>query len=374
MPKIFKPITVKAGSAQQVVYGFHLANRPNYTKDGKEMKPPARVAVQIGLLRQAAACPDSANLRQYYNDSRAASWTDFTTKSAAILSTVVELIGKGEQVIIASSFQHFNERLHRRLTSAKVNACLLDGTISAQRRGEIAADFKQYRHSVMVAGKKAMGEGHSFECCAHLIDASLEWAFDINDQMIDRVHRLVSAKPVTIYPVLTTNTIDERLNALYHEKGDSSHLALDGQLFAERTEEINLAQLLADAVRDFDPHADTIDELQVEQEWPYLAKKLEVAEQQFREWHPPVARLRKPGEQMTLDDLRAAIDALGNEPAAGGETPCVRPFRQKARPKGARSSATAPKPKVTFTDGHDPVGDSIRALLAQIQSTTFKKK
>ena len=321
-PKIFKPLRVKAGTAQQAVYAFHLQHPPLYSSKGEELKASAQIAVQLNLLRQAALCPDCPNLRGYHNDPRRCSWTDFTTKSAAILGALVEILGRGEQALIASPFQHFNAMLHKRLRDSGVTACLCDGTVSAHQRGKMAAAFKQFRYSVMVAGEKAMGEGNSFEQCTNLFLPSLDWAFDINDQTTDRVHRLTSTQPVHIYTCITDNTVDERLYSLYCEKGDSSHLALDGRLFEERTEEVNLAQLLRDAVRNFNPHASTIDEQQVEDEWAALSQKLRIAEQQFREFHPPIADPLFAGAdasacRVTAEDVRAAIAALADRPAQG---------------------------------------------------------
>ncbi len=152
--------------------------------------------------------------------------------------------------------------------------------------------------------------------------------------------------------------MDERLYSLYCEKGDSSHLALDGRLFEERTEEVNLAQLLRDAVSNFNPHASTIDEQQVEDEWAALSRKLRIAEQQFREFHPPIADPLFAGAdasacRVTAEDVRAAIAALAD-----------RPRRTKAKAKPAS------KPAPRFAED-DATANQIRALLDQIESQTL---
>jgi hypothetical protein len=317
------PIRVTAGTAQQRAYKHHLDHGPEYSKDGVEMSIGSQIAVQLGLLRQAALCPDSANLAAYGGGKAAVSWTDLTTKGAAALSIIAERLPLGEQVILMSPFQHASEHLHRRLREAGVNACLLDGNMSPKKRGDAALAFKQQRYSVMVAGIKAMGEGHSFACCNNLIRLALEWAFDINDQSADRVHRLDSPRDVNIYDIITANTVEERLASLYHEKGDSANLALDGRLFADKTEEVNLAQLLRDAIRDFDPKAATIDENQIHAEWPELAKKLRLAQAAFDQWHPPIAELplhvraTSANLNASQSEVADAIRMLA-EPAADG--------------------------------------------------------
>jgi SNF2 domain-containing protein/helicase-like protein len=349
VPKLLIPLRVKAGTAQQAVYSHHLKYPPEFSKDGEELSIASQIGVQLGLLRQAALCPDSPNLGQYGGIGPVQSHTDFTTKNAAIFGVIVEKLSLGEQVLVMEPFQHASARLHARLCEAGIRACLLDGNMSPGRRGTVAALFKEQKYSVMVAGIKAMGEGHSFECCNNLIRASLEWAFDINDQSGDRVHRLNSEKPVNIYDIITANTVEERLADLYHEKGDSANLALDGRLFADRVEEVNLAQLLRDAIRNFNPKADTIDEKDIQAEWPELKRKLHLAQAAFNQWHPPIAELpfRTGSENgnVTSAEISAALRALA----------APQPAARKRR-------------KVTFRGQSRDVSDALSDLLASLNA------
>ena len=248
------------------------------------------------------------------NVKSARSWTDHNPKQAAILKLVEELIGKGEQVVVMSPFSAFSESLYKRLIEAGVSACLLDGGTSPAKRGVMAGQFKRGRYAVLIGGQKSMGEGHSFECASHLIMPSMDWALDTNSQCEDRVHRLNSAKPVSIYAMVTEGTIDQRLTDLYAEKGDSASLALSAELSAVNEGEINLGQLLADAIANFDATADTIDELDIEKEWETgLKAKLRAAEARYRQWHPPITA-DSTGYRTTRAEVRTATAAAGVSP------------------------------------------------------------
>jgi hypothetical protein len=404
VPKTVVPITIPPGTAQQAVYAFHLANPPEFRKDGQEMNKIAAIVTQLQMLRQAALCPDSPNLsadqmslhrirmallaekekgttstgpfdakatsraiktatladrpgtegegavalamveKMLAGTARidlaavleaapslrtklqalagvdqstgrmpknARSWTDHNPKQTAILKLIEELLSKGEQVVIMSPFQHFSESLHKRLVQASVSVCLLDGNTSPSKRGQLSKAFKRFKYSVMIGGIQSMGEGHSWDQCSNLIMPSLEWAFDKNRQAEDRVHRLTSKKPVTIYTMVTTNSVDQRLYSLYMEKSDSSHLALDGKLFADRTEEVSLGQLLNEAAASFDAGAATISELELEKEWENALKhKLRLACQRFGEWHPPIA-MDADGTKPTKSQVRKAVNSAG---------------------------------------------------------------
>lgn len=286
------PIRIPPGTAQQEVYRYHLFNPPLVNKKGETMSEMSQVAAQLQVLRQAALCPDSENMRSANGQPHksARSWSDFNPKAAAILKLIHDLISQGEQVVIMSPFQHFSTSIFNRLREAGVSVCLLDGNMPPLKRGKIAAQFKQKRYAVLIGGIDSMGAGYSFENAAHLILPSLSWAFDSNEQAINRVHRLNSPREVTIYTMVIENTIDEKLADIFHEKGDCSSLALDGQLFSDDKKEINLFELLREAVRNFNPEAETVSELAVEQEWRALRARLTVAEQAFRQWHPPILR------------------------------------------------------------------------------------
>jgi SNF2 family DNA or RNA helicase len=322
MPTTIRPIMVTPGTAQQAVYQFHLDNPPIAAKKGKGNKPldpRTRIGMQLTSLRIAALCPHDPALAEVIVTPGATgprkSWTDTNPKMAAILALAEQLIGQGEQLIIGSPFRAFSDALHRRFSEAGVSSLLLDGRIQQERRGELAKAFKQKRWAAMVAGATAMAEGHSLECCSHIIIPSLSWALDENKQLRFRIRRINATKPIHIWTMITRNTIDERMAALYDEKNESSDLALDGKLTENEVEPPDMDALLHDAVMDFRPGEPTIDEQDIERQWPVLRAKLGLAEVRFREFHPPtgLTALAKPAPsplQAALAQMRRARRAI----------------------------------------------------------------
>jgi hypothetical protein len=69
---------------------------------------------------------------------------------------------------------------------------------------------------------------------------------------------------------------DRKLEAGIHEKKDAAELVLDGHLLGENPQEVNLAELLHLAQREF-KDVKTIDEIDLEQGWPQLRAKLDKA-------------------------------------------------------------------------------------------------
>lgn len=301
--KTIRPIIVKPGTAQLAVYGHHLDNAPIAPKGSPRARLNHRAALgyQLNILRQVALSPDDPSFEDIINGNHRplkTSWTPWTPKLATTMTLISKLLSEGEQVVIGSPYRHFNETLHNFLKEAKVPSLLLDGTTTPAKRGLMVRQFKNKVIPIIIAGIKAMGEGHSLECCSHLILPSYSWAFDENDQFIDRIWRLNSTKPVTVYPIITEGTIDELMASNYSDKKDSSQLALDGRILSEQVDDIDPEILLADAYDKYRSNPESTDEEPLEEGWPTLRKTLTIANRLYNEFHPPITHA-----QVTPDDL-----------------------------------------------------------------------
>jgi hypothetical protein len=260
VPKTVIPLRVMPGTRQKQTYRWHIENAPDHAT------PLASIGAQIMCLRQAALHPANPQLQRPGCPQSVSSGV-FTPKIAAVLKLATDLMARGEQLVVASPFTAFSEDLSAILTQASVPHLCLDGRTSPTQRGKMLAAFKDRRTPVLIVGIKGMASGHDLNCCSNLVLPGIEWALDLNRQIVDRVHRLVSKKPVSIYVIVTQGTIDERLTAVWQEKGDASDLALDGRLIREKVDKLDPIAFLKEAVADFDPNAPTLCEDSVAAQW-----------------------------------------------------------------------------------------------------------
>ena len=250
-----------------------------------------------------------------------------------MLSLIQEILARGEQVLVGAAFNDPLDHLAQWLDEANVRHLKLDGRTSQKKRGQAAAVFKRGRVHlesaignrqsaipVMLAGVECMAEGHSFHLANNVILLAYSWAYDKFIQFINRVHRMTSAKPVNVYVVVCEGTIDGRLESLIGEKGDSSELVLDGRLLGERSEEVDLAQLLKVAQQEFDSASETLDEAMVQAQWPALRDQLRTA--------------------MTAWDEGAEVKAESGKPNAKAESG----KRKAETPKPYLNSKPKPQP------------------------------
>lgn len=281
--KLRQPIRVPRGTQQSRVYEYHL--KANYMdKNGS----PA-IGAQLQALRSAAAAPQSSLLvpvQSDWLDGRMPepgelelpfrSDCDYIPKTAACLTLLENIIRRGEQVVVFSAFHEPLDTIARRLDEAGIPFLLLDGRKSQAERGKLAAVFKKGRpHAppVMLAGINAMAEGHSWHLANNCILLAFDWAYNLFEQGINRVHRINSEKVVNVYPIICEGTIDRKLEALIEEKGNACELVLDGELMGENVSEVNLTELLQIAHREFG-QGTTIDESELLRDWPALRDRL----------------------------------------------------------------------------------------------------
>jgi hypothetical protein len=284
VPKLRHVVRVPLGLYQAAAYQFHL--RADY-RDKNGMKA---VGAQLQALRMAAANPASELLKRPDKDATAGSPRShyaYIPKVATAITLIIQALERHEQVMVGSAFQDSLDSLSARLREAGVRHLVLDGRVSPNRRGLAARQFKAGppkavaeglmarcgAHPVLLAGVECMAELHNFPLCNNVMLMSYSWAFDKFEQFINRAHRMNSPWPVNVWSIICQGSVDRVLECNIHEKGDASNLVLDGCLLGENPSEVNLAELLHIAHKEF-KDAKTMDEIELQRDWPRLRARL----------------------------------------------------------------------------------------------------
>jgi SNF2 family DNA or RNA helicase len=303
--KIVHLVPVPLGISQLAVYNQHLLNRPALSQAGNAINARTAAGMQLNALRIAALSPNSeslTNITWARNKPGVRSWTPWCPKLDSVLKVIRDLLLQGEQVLVGSPFQDFSHTLHALLQEATVESILLDGNVSPEERGGLAQGFKSGKYSVMVAGIKAMGEGHSFENCPNVILPSLSWAYDENEQFIHRVWRLTSPKTVHVWIISASGTVDELLATLYEEKKTAADSALDGRLLADANDFPEPEELLETLSAKTVEASLAVNESDLENGWELM--RLNLREAQSAYWEMQAFDLQARGF------MKAAVDAL----------------------------------------------------------------
>ena len=146
---------------------------------------------------------------------------------------VEEAVENGKKVVIFSNWTSITDEVMRRL--AKYNPAIITGETKDAERPVQEDKFQNDKTCKVIVGTiGAMGTGLTLT--AGTVECFLDepWNMALKSQAVDRCHRIGAKSNVTIYTLLTKDTIDEKINALVAEKGALSDAIVDGKTVEDK--------------------------------------------------------------------------------------------------------------------------------------------
>lgn len=207
---------------EQVVYSsFEEEQRRLYAANALVLKeklesgslgPGGRDQLQIlsELMRLRQLCCDP---RLCYGDYRGGS---------AKLETCMDLIRRGiageHRILLFSQFTSMLELIEERLKKEEIACLKLTGATSKEERIRLAESFKTQEAPVFLISLKAGGTGLNLTAADVVIHYDPWWNVAAQNQATDRAHRIGQEKQVTVYRLITRNTIEENILKLQESK------------------------------------------------------------------------------------------------------------------------------------------------------------
>jgi hypothetical protein len=166
-----------------------------------------------------------------------------SSKIDVLMEALATAAADGHKALVFSQWTAFLDLVEPHLTTAGIAFCRLDGA-TRDRAGVTAAFQSDDGPPVMLVSLKAGGSGLNLTAADHVFLCDLWWNPAVEDQAADRAHRIGQERPVTIYRLVTTETVEERILALQAQKRGLVDAALgDPSLAAALTKEDLLALL-----------------------------------------------------------------------------------------------------------------------------------
>lgn len=175
----------------------------------------ASLLAMVTRLRQATACPQILTSENI---------------SSAKLDQAVELseqiIEGGNKVVIFSTFKESANQLFERLR--QYNPLLCTGDVDDDLINRNIELFQNNdENKIFIATWQKMGTGVTLTAASYAIFIDTPWTAGVYEQAQDRIHRIGSKKPVFIYNLIATDTIDERVLELVNDKAALSDYIVD---------------------------------------------------------------------------------------------------------------------------------------------------
>ncbi len=191
-----------------------------------------QVLAEITKLRQL-----SCNIKLIEPDTKIAS-----SKLQLLQNVLEEILENNHQVLIFSQFVSHLSLIRESLDESGIKYQYLDGQTPIAKRKERVDAFQKGDGDVFLISLKAGGTGLNLTAADYVIHMDPWWNPAVEDQASDRVHRIGQQRPVTIYRLVSKETIEEKIIKLHQNKRDLAKGLLEG---TDKAGKVNIKELLS---------------------------------------------------------------------------------------------------------------------------------
>ena len=158
-------------------------------------------------LRQIANHPQMVD-KSYEGDSG---------KFEDVVHTVMSVLARGHRALIFSQFVKQLDIYRRYFDAEHITYAYLDG--ATKNRGEVVKEFQEQADiKLFLISIKAGGAGLNLTQADYVFILDPWWNPAVEQQAIDRTHRIGQTKNVFIYKFITKDTVEEKILALQNRK------------------------------------------------------------------------------------------------------------------------------------------------------------
>ena len=193
--------------------------RESLLDDIDRIKAAVNPLAEMLRLRQATGC--TGILSTTINES---------AKLDRMVELVDDAVANGKKVVIFSNWTQMTDAIEKRLADNDFYAYdTITGETKDEDRQFKVNGFQNGDTKVLIGTIGAMGTGLTLTAGTVEIFMDEPWTMAAKNQAIDRCHRIGQNSNITVYTLLTKNTIDERINAIVEAKGEMSDMLVDGK-------------------------------------------------------------------------------------------------------------------------------------------------
>ena len=213
-PKIEQVSRCHLETDQSVLYQEVLSRVRNDIEKVVEEKgfKHAHIHILAGLTKLRQVCNHPALLTKAKDHTQYAS-----AKLAMCMELVEEVVGAKRKVLIFSQFTQMLDIIAKELTTAEVAYEYLSG--KTNNRQDLVDRFNtDPAVQVFLISIKAGGTGLNLTSADTVIIFDPWWNPSVENQAVDRAHRIGQTQSVNVYRLLTIGTIEEKIAALQSKK------------------------------------------------------------------------------------------------------------------------------------------------------------
>lgn len=168
-----------------------------------------------------------------------------SSKIDALLEQLDDVLAEGHRALVFSQFTTYLAKVSERLTEHGIDHVYLDG--STRRRAEVIDGFRDGEAPVFLISLRAGGFGLNLVEADYVFLLDPWWNPAVENQAVDRAHRIGQTKRVMVYRLVAAGTIEEKVMELKAKKSRLFDAVLDdGEMFDAALTADDIRELLDD--------------------------------------------------------------------------------------------------------------------------------
>lgn len=156
-------------------------------------------------------------------------WTAVSSKLVALMDLLDALMDNPDNnVLVFSQFTSFLDLVKPGLSKRHLAFLYLDGQTPLEKRQQLVQDFQEGKCRLFLSSLKAGGLGINLTKANYVILLDPWWNPAIENQAMDRAHRLGQKRAVSVIRLISAQTIEEKILRLHQDKQQLTDDVLEG--------------------------------------------------------------------------------------------------------------------------------------------------
>ena len=174
-----------------------------------------KLSVINGMLKLRQVCNSSALLKEEDEQPKR-----YDSIKLDMLAEELQQIVQAHKALVFSQFTSMLDLIEARLQKEKIVYCRLDGSTPIEKRQQLVNDFQQIdsAEKVFLISLKAGNAGLNLTAADYVFIIDPWWNTAVEQQAIDRTHRIGQLKNVFAYKLICKDTIEEKIIQLQQRK------------------------------------------------------------------------------------------------------------------------------------------------------------
>lgn len=182
-------------------------------------KSRMKILSLITRLRQICCDPGSF-IENYDGDSG---------KYMALYDILEEALENNRKVLVFSQFTTILGSIRENLRRNGIKTMYLDGSVPSKSRMDLVKEFNEGEPGVFLISLKAGGTGLNLTSADMVIHFDPWWNPAVEEQAVDRAHRIGQKNTVEVIKLIAKGTIEEKIYNIQEKKKEIIEQVLDGE-------------------------------------------------------------------------------------------------------------------------------------------------